>query len=206
MIGWPILRVCCQFLLLVSFAVLKIGDVVKNPNLMDQLACLDRGHSVVKNWKHLAYQLDIPHDIQKKFETPFELSPTLQLFQNLSTADPELNIEKLKEVLKGIHRNDIIKELKGLHFFKYFHCCTVWIRFLTICHESNYKDFCPQCSWYTVCSARCACSFISSLWFKYFLLLMRKLMSSMHPKKKQEAEYLQLPIFGHSSFKVTSQP
>lgn len=93
---------------------------------MDQLAwCLDREYRVIKNWKYLAYKLDIPPDIQKKFEIPFELSPTLQLFQYLSTADLELNIGKLKQVLKDIGRNDICGKLKGLHFFKYFHCCTV---------------------------------------------------------------------------------
>ena len=93
---------------------------------MDKLAwCLDRKYRVIKNWEHLACELHIPDDIKTKCEIHFELSPTLQLFEFLSTADLELNIGKLKEVLKGIHRNDIIKKLKGLHFFKYFRCCTV---------------------------------------------------------------------------------
>lgn len=90
---------------------------------MDELArCLDREYKVLKYWKHLACELNIPPDTQKEFEIYFELSPTVHLFQFLSTSNPQLKIGKLRVVLKDIHRNDLIQELKGLYFSKYFHC------------------------------------------------------------------------------------
>ncbi|KAJ7360206.1 hypothetical protein OS493_016831 [Desmophyllum pertusum] len=93
--------------------VLYIGDVVDNATLMDELAqCLDREYRVLKYWKHLAYELHIPPDVQKGFEIYFELSPTVHLFQFLSTNDPHLTVGKLRAALKDIHRNDLIKELK----------------------------------------------------------------------------------------------
>ncbi|XP_078349601.1 uncharacterized protein LOC144634499 isoform X2 [Oculina patagonica] len=93
--------------------VLYIGDVVDNVTLMDELAqCLDREYRVIKHWKHLAYELNIPHDVQTGFEIYFELSPTVHLFQFLSTNDPHLTVGKLRLALKDIHRNDLIQELK----------------------------------------------------------------------------------------------
>ena len=90
---------------------------------MDELArCLDREYRVLKYWKHLAWELNIPPDTQKEFEIYFELSPTVHLFQFLSTSNPQLTIGKLRVALKDIHRNDLIQELKGLYFSKYFHC------------------------------------------------------------------------------------
>ena len=82
---------------------------------MDELArCLDREYKVVKYWKHLVWELGIPADVQKGFEIYYELSPTVHLFQFLSTNDPHLRIGKLKLALKDIHRNDLIEELKGV--------------------------------------------------------------------------------------------
>ena len=98
-----------------------LGDVVNNTTLMDELArCLDRQYRVLKYWKHLADKLHIPPDVQKGFEIYFALSPTVHLFQFLSTNDPHLNVAKLRQALKDIHRNDLIQDLKGLYFFKYF--------------------------------------------------------------------------------------
>ena len=91
---------------------------------MDELAlCLDREYRVIKYWKHLACELSIPPDTQKEFEIYSELSPTVQLFQILSTDNPQLTVAKLRVALKDIHRNDLIQVLKGLYFSKYFHCC-----------------------------------------------------------------------------------
>ena len=106
---------------LIFSAVLRIGDVVDNAILMDELArCLDRTYIMMKYWKHLAWELNIPPDTQKEFEIYFELSPTVHLFQFLSTSNPQLTIGKLRVALKDIHRNDLIQELKGLYFSKYF--------------------------------------------------------------------------------------
>ena len=102
-------------------AVLHIGDVVHNAVLMDELAqCLDREYRVMKNWKHLARELNIPPVTQKEFEV--YLSPTVCLFQFLATSNPRLTIGKLRVALQATHRNDLVQDLKGLYFSKYFHC------------------------------------------------------------------------------------
>ena len=83
---------------------------------MDELArCLDKEYWVLKYWKHMAYNLEIPLEIQKGFEVYFELSPTIHLFPFLSTLpgrDP-LSIGKLKTALEEIHRNDLKNKLQG---------------------------------------------------------------------------------------------
>lgn len=99
-----------------SFAVHCIGDVVANHALVDELArCLDKEYRVLKYWKHMADNLEIPPKIQKGFEVYFELSPTVHLFPFLSTLrgrDP-LTIGKLKTALQDIHRNNLKNKFQG---------------------------------------------------------------------------------------------
>ena len=106
----------CWAVNLLSFAVYYIGDVVGNHALVDELArCLDKEYRVLKYWKHMAYSLKIPPEIQKGFEVYFELSPTVHLFPFLSTLtgrDP-LTTGKLKTALQDIHRNDLKNKFQG---------------------------------------------------------------------------------------------
>ena len=91
---------------------------------MDELArCLDKEYRVLKYWKHLACRFHIPPSVQKGFEIYFELSPTVHLFQFLSTNVPDLSIRTLRIALKEIYRNDLIQELKGLFCFLDYLLC-----------------------------------------------------------------------------------
>lgn len=101
---------------MLSFAVRHIGDVVAIPNLVDELArCLDKEFRVLKNWEYIAYNLEIPPEIRKRFQVYFELSPTMHLFQFLSAhrGRDHLTIGKLKTALQCINRNDLKNKLQG---------------------------------------------------------------------------------------------
>ena len=101
---------------LFCFAVRRIGDVVANATLVDELArCLDKEYRVLQYWKHMACNLKIPPEIQKGFEVYFELSPTVHLFPFLYTLperDP-LTVGELKTALQDIHRNDLKDKFRG---------------------------------------------------------------------------------------------
>ena len=48
------------------------------------------------------------------WQHPHERSPSKKMFDLLDSANPEFSVEKLKQKLKIIKRNDLVEKLKGL--------------------------------------------------------------------------------------------
>ena len=93
---------------------------------MDRLCrYLDRENRVIKYWRHLAFVLEVPPDVSRKFNMYTEQSPTGDLFFCLPTWKPDLTVGKLKDILKVIYRNDIVESLnEGDMYIQ----CTVYKR------------------------------------------------------------------------------
>lgn len=86
--------------------------VTENAPLLEELSKhLDKESKVAKSWEHLAHALQIPPTEIKKIAFYSKLSPTEDLFDVLSDAH-DVNIGELKETLKDMHRNDVIKDLQ----------------------------------------------------------------------------------------------
>ena len=101
-----------------------VGDrlyesVRNNLTLLEGLArCLDKEHRYgrKKCWKHLAEHFRVEESIYKYFTCCPQKSHTENLFYFLKTRKPtEFTIEKLKEGLKSIDRNDVIQDVLKKH-------------------------------------------------------------------------------------------
>lgn len=94
-------------------------SVRNNLTLLDRIArYLDKEHrhGTVKCWMHLAEQFGVEERIYRTFTCCPENSPTENLFAFLKTRKPtEFTIEKLKEGMNSIDRNDIIEDVFKKH-------------------------------------------------------------------------------------------
>lgn len=76
---------------------------------------LDREIRIIKCWKHLAYILEVPDKIRKKWDMYTEHSPTEDLLSHVTNENPDLTVQQLKKKLETIFRNDVIEDLnKGM--------------------------------------------------------------------------------------------
>lgn len=71
-----------------------------------------RNNRVIRNWKHLAYEIGVPSDISSSFDCDSEHSPSEDVFNYLTTWNPEMEFSQLKIKLKDAGRNDLILMLK----------------------------------------------------------------------------------------------
>ena len=72
---------------------------------------LNKEIRAVKNWRNLAYRLEIPPETYSSFDTSKEKakSPTKMMFQWLARWKPDLNIGDLLKSIKAIDRFDVVK-------------------------------------------------------------------------------------------------
>lgn len=86
--------------------------MTENVLLLEKLSkSLDKESKVANYWEHLAYALEIPPTEIKKIGFYSKHSPTEDLFDVLSDAH-DVKVGDLKETLKEMHRNDVIKDLQ----------------------------------------------------------------------------------------------
>jgi len=62
---------------------------------------------VIKNWKHLAWELKVYEDVIKNLEQYKGQSPTIRLFEYLEVTQPQLTIQQLRNAMLEIRRNDL---------------------------------------------------------------------------------------------------
>ena len=72
---------------------------------------LNKEMRAVKNWRNLAYRLNIPPETYGAFDTSKEKakSPTKMMFQWLAKWKPDLNIGDLLKGIKVIDRYDVVE-------------------------------------------------------------------------------------------------
>ena len=75
--------------------------------------CLNKNIRGVKNWRNLAYRLDITSDVYNTFDTSKEVeqgpSPTEMLFKWLERGKPKLTVMDLLNCLREIKRFDVVE-------------------------------------------------------------------------------------------------
>ena len=71
---------------------------------------LNKEMRAVKNWRNLAYRLEIPHEEYDAFDTSkvSAKSPTKMLFEWLQRCKPNLTVKDLLTGLKQIDRYDVV--------------------------------------------------------------------------------------------------
>lgn len=71
---------------------------------------LNKEMRAVKNWRNLAYRLEIPHEEYDAFDTSkvSAKSPTKMLFEWLQRRNPYLTVKDLLNGLKQIDRYDVV--------------------------------------------------------------------------------------------------
>lgn len=75
--------------------------------------CLNKNIRGVKNWRNLAFRLDITSDVYNTFDTSKEVeqgpSPTEMLFKWLERGKPKLTVKDLLNCLREIKRFDVVE-------------------------------------------------------------------------------------------------
>ena len=67
----------------------------------------------LSHWKHLAEHFKVLREDMMMWQHPHERSPSRKMFELLDSEDPRFSVEKLKQKLKIIKRNDLVDKLKG---------------------------------------------------------------------------------------------
>ena len=68
---------------------------------------------IVQRWEHLADEFKVPDDVKRRCENyTGNLSPSEAMFEYIRTTHGSLTIETIKQYLRGLGRNDVIKELE----------------------------------------------------------------------------------------------
>ena len=72
---------------------------------------LNKEIAAIKNWRNLAYRLNIPHETYSAFDTSKgkAKSPTKMMFEWLANWKPGLNIGDLLKGIKAIDRADVVE-------------------------------------------------------------------------------------------------
>ena len=102
---------------LVNERITSRSTEVPSPRVgvLDEIAlALDVNSKVLANWGKLALALKVPRKIFKQFERRSVQSPTNQLFEYLASTCPQMTLKPLKEALKRMTRNDLLKLLLNL--------------------------------------------------------------------------------------------
>lgn len=68
----------------------------------------------LSHWKHLAEHFKVLREDMMMWQHPHERSPSRKMLELLDSEDPRFSVEKLKQKLKIIKRNDLVEKLKGL--------------------------------------------------------------------------------------------
>ena len=94
--------------------------VVRNIHIMDELACrLDqpirhgnRNLPTTQYWLHLAEEFKVSDEVKIRCQHNSENSPSKNMFEFLEGGDPYFTIQKLKDGLQSIERNDLVKKFE----------------------------------------------------------------------------------------------
>ena len=88
----------------------KLSAILRrNPEFIEELClCLDRDTRFIHNWRRLALILQVDLNVIRRLGQYSDFSPTIRLFDFLATANPDLMIKELKEILREIGRNDLV--------------------------------------------------------------------------------------------------
>ena len=102
----------------------KVKEVITSPKieapslgagLLDEIALgLDTTSSVLTNWHHLAMKLGVSRKTCLELGRRSTQNPTNQLFQYFAASRPRMTLTVLKEALRFIKRNDLLKLLQNL--------------------------------------------------------------------------------------------
>ena len=102
----------------------KVKEVITSPNieapslragLLDEIAlALDSTSRVSANWQKLATELGVRRETCLELGRRSTQNPTNQLFQYLDASCPQMTLKVLKEALRFIERNDLLKNLLNL--------------------------------------------------------------------------------------------
>ena len=86
----------------------------------------------IKNWRHLAYKLEVPSDVLQEFsgESTAKRSPTKEVIQWLCGRFPDTTLIDLVHALEKIQRNDAIEITK--QFSGGFGECKVNLAFILL--------------------------------------------------------------------------
>ena len=94
--------------------------IVTNVHVMDELArALDQptchGNQeipITQYWVHLAAEFQVPEEVLIKCQHNPESSPSKHLLEFQEGRDPNFSVQKLKDVLRVISRNDLVKKVE----------------------------------------------------------------------------------------------
>ena len=83
--------------------------IITNVNLKQKIGLhLDKYHSVVKNWQHLASALKVPIDVTTRCKINAEYGRTQRLFEHIAAKQPGLTVKEFVSKLRKIGRNDVV--------------------------------------------------------------------------------------------------
>ena len=79
--------------------------------------CIELDHSL-NGWRALGKKCGLPNETLQKIETPF--SCTEPVLKKLKAKNPDLSLQKIRDVLSKLNRNDVLKEMECLPGNIYF--------------------------------------------------------------------------------------
>ena len=79
--------------------------------------CIELDHSL-NGWRALGKKCGLPNETLQKIETPF--SCTEPALKKLKAKNPDLSLQKIRDVLSKLNRNDVLKEMECLPGNIYF--------------------------------------------------------------------------------------
>ena len=96
---------------------LLIKDVITSGSELLQTIAVELNREEVpgvKNWRHLAYKLEVPSDVLQEFsgESTAKRSPTKEIIQWLGGRFPDKTLSDLVQALEKIKRNDAIQIIR----------------------------------------------------------------------------------------------
>ena len=87
--------------------------ITPGSELLERLALeLNREeNSVVKNWTHLAWKMEIPADVRRGFADVKQIrkSPTKEVLEWVAAQFPEITLSDVAKALDEIQRNDAVQ-------------------------------------------------------------------------------------------------
>jgi len=102
----------------------KVREVITSPKieasalragLSDEIAlALDSTSRVSANWQKLATKLGVSRKTCLELGRHSTQNPTNQLFQYFAASRPQMTLKVLKQALRFIERNDLLKVLQNL--------------------------------------------------------------------------------------------
>ena len=83
----------------------------ENPETFFEI-CIKLDCDRINNWEDLGIKKGIPPDVLERFARSADVTETV--LQIIYTKKPELSVDEMKDVLEGMQRRDVRKELDKL--------------------------------------------------------------------------------------------